>query len=378
MPAKKRISSFGTVLTVILLLATISVSAQTDPTKRYRVIDGRLQEITVLPPVDSTGIDSLTVGGPLEVTDSVTIVSDAPGTIIDQGEPEGERTRRARRAVEGDQARYSRLFRDTIPISTMTAISVVVPGFGQVYNKQAWKVPILYGVAGGLAYAGFKEHGKYKDYKRGADYLSMYGAPQSEIDRLQEPMIKHNTAKTLLWIGAAATYIYALGDGVINYDGVNTSVKIATTLSTVCPGAGQFYNKSYWKVPIVVGGFATMIYIIDWNNRGYQRTKTAYDIQMLIESGDAPEGLQHEFSGRNITSSQLKSWKNSYRRNRDLSLILTAGFYVLNIVDAHVDAHLKDFDVSDNLALNVYPSIDRVYMASGSSNSYGITLGLRF
>lgn len=378
MPAKRQKILFLAVLSAITLLAAVSASAQTDPAKRYRVVDGRLQEITL--PADSTAVDSL-AAAPL-LSDTL-IVADSLITVIDKvhenpiDEVEPEISRRARRALENDGPRYSALFRDTIPISTMTAISVVVPGFGQVYNKQAWKVPVLYGVAGGLAYAGFREHSRYKHFKKGVDYLQQYGAPQSEIDRLQEPMIRHNTAKTIYWIGAAATYVYFLGDGVINYDGGNTSVKIATTLSTVLPGAGQFYNKSYWKVPIVVGGFATMLYIIDWNNRGYQRTKTAYDIQMLIEN-EGRTDLVHEFSGRNITSSQLKSWKNSYRRNRDMSLILTAGFYVLNIIDAHVDAHLKDFDVSDNLALNLYPSVDRVYTASGVSNSFGMTLSMRF
>ena len=64
-----------------------------------------------------------------------------------------------------------------------------------------------------------------------------------------------------------------------------SNVKKATTLACICPGAGQIYNKSYWKVPFVVGGFATLIYCIDWNNRGYQRFKKAYSLRADYDNG---------------------------------------------------------------------------------------------
>lgn len=361
MPFRKIILSLGAVCAAMMLFGTVRVAAQTDPARRFRVIDGQLREIEVVATSDSTAVDSV-------------IVRDIPAAVMTE-EASGS-ARRARREADENHVRHSVLFRDSIPLSRVAALSVVIPGFSQAYNRQAWKLPILYGVTGGLTYAGLRANSRYRFYKQGVDYLMSHGAPQSEIDKLMEPMIKHNTAKTIFLTGAIASYIYFIGDGVMNYDGGESRVKIATTLSTLCPGAGQFYNKSYWKVPIIVGAFATMGYVIDWNNRGYKRIRTAYDIQVMIEAGN--EGLSHEFSDRNISSDQLKTWKNSYRRNRDLSIIITAGFYILNIVDAHVDAQFKDFNVSDDLAMNLYPSVDQIYLSGGASNSYGMTLSLRF
>ncbi|MCD8072081.1 MAG: DUF5683 domain-containing protein [Alistipes sp.] len=105
----------------------------------------------------------------------------------------------------------------------------------------------------------------------------------------------------------------------MNYPGATTDIKKATTLSTIFPGAGQVYNGSYWKVPFVLGGFATMAMTIDWNNRGYQRFKLAYD-----QASTFPSGQSIEFKG-DYTAEQLRKIKNSYRRNRDLCIILTGG-----------------------------------------------------
>lgn len=268
--------------------------------------------------------------------------------------------------------RYSRVFRDTLPLPRMSAISIVVPGFSQLHNKQIWKIPILYGAVGGLTALGINEHNQYRKYRKEFDYLVSINADQELRNPVQNPMIKHNTRRTAFFLGAAATYLYFLGDGVMNHPGA-TSVQRATTLSMICPGAGQVYNGSFWKVPIVVGGLATMGYIIDFNTRGYNRYKLAY----ALVSDDNPETID-EFEGR-LSSGQLRSLKNNYRRNRDLSMIITAGFYVLNIVDAHVDAHLKDWTVSDDFAsIKLYPSFDRLYTFNGTTNTVGMTMSINF
>lgn len=86
-------------------------------------------------------------------------------------------------------------------------------------------------------------------------------------------MIRSNTRRQIYLGLTVASYIYFLGDAAVNYRYDASPVKKATTLATIFPGAGQVYNKSYWKLPFVVGGLATTIYTIDWNNRGYQRFK---------------------------------------------------------------------------------------------------------
>ena len=114
-------------------------------------------------------------------------------------------------------------------------------------------------------------------------------------------MIRSNTRRQVYLGLTVASYIYFIGDAAVNYSTNEVSdVKKATTLACIFPGAGQIYNKSYWKVPFVVGGFAAMIYCIDWNNRGYQRFKKAYRLLSDYEKNpDAyPDGPTDEFHGR--------------------------------------------------------------------------------
>lgn len=274
-----------------------------------------------------------------------------------------------RKEEDTSSARYSSIFRDTIPLSRMTALSLVAPGFSQLYNKQAWKIPILYGVTGGLAVLGFNQSNKYKAAKNEYNTLVNQQATQEELDPAQCKMIRYNTTRTVFFVGAIASYLYFLGDGVLNYNGPENSVKKATTLAMICPGAGQLYNKSYWKVPIVVGAFATMGYVIDWNARGYKRYRTAYN--------QVVNGQPDEFEGR-YSAEYLKNMKDNFRRNRDLCIILTGALYLLNIVDAHVDAHLKDYDISDDLSVRLEPTVFQNYASRNGYYGVGMSLKVTF
>lgn len=287
------------------------------------------------------------------------------------------------------------LFKDSIPISKLTAMSLVVPGLSQFYNKQEWKIPILYGTVAAGIFFGIRESKNYSFYKKqydklvrvmpnrptaGGDYdAAAFARWRAAVDPIQSKMIRHNTNRQLLFGGALASYIYFIGDGAVNYPGQLTTVKKATTLSTICPGAGQVYNKSYWKVPIVVGGIATFAYVIDWNNRGYKRFKLAYDLINEAEQ-NGTDRIDEFKDYQNLGKNQIKKYKDSYRRNRDLCIILACGFYILNIIDAHVDAHLRDYDVSDDLSFMISPSITPFHMASTgtSTNLYGVSLGFFF
>ena len=132
-------------------------------------------------------------------------------------------------------------------------------------------------------------------------------------------------------------------------------------------------------MPFVVGGFAAMIYCIDWNNRGYQRFKKAYRLLSDYEKNpDAyPDGPTDEFHGR-YSADFIRNLRNNYRRNRDLCIIISAGLYVLQIVDAHVDAHLKDYDVSDDLSMNLEPLVDYTYVPSRRRQPCGIRVQPEF
>ena len=269
---------------------------------------------------------------------------------------------------------------DSMGLSKVCLLSVPLPGFGQIYNKQYWKLGVLYPVVGASVGMFVYENKQYKPLKKQYDqYLIDYGYMRTpELDEIQTKLIKHNTLQQIYAGIAIASYLYFIGDAAVNYATNEVSqVKKATTLSTIFPGAGQIYNKSYWRVPIVIGGLASTIYTIDWNNRGYQRFKTAYSLKVDYEKNPSkyPNGAPDEFRGA-YTSSFLKNLKDSYRRNRDLCIILTAGVYLLNILDAHVDAHLQDYDISDDLTMNLEPYFDCTTI--GSKPVYGVNMSLKF
>ncbi len=269
--------------------------------------------------------------------------------------------------------RHNRIFRDTMGLSKLTAISALLPGTAQVYNNQAWKIPVGYTAIGVPLGLGISQHNKYRTLRNQYDQLIRQDAPRSEIDPVQTEMIRHNTYRQILFAGAIVSYAALLTDGVVNYPSEVNSIKKATTLSMVFPGAGQVYNGSYWKVPIFVGGMVSMGYIIDWNNRGYQRFKLAYD---LLTDGD--DATVDEFNGR-YNESFLQNLKNQYRRNRDLSIIGMVAVYLVNIMDAHIDAHMQDYDISDDLSINVSPELRQIGTTGrGAESTLGVGLSLTF
>lgn len=121
--------------------------------------------------------------------------------------------------------------------------------------------------------------------------------------------------------------------------------------SAVLPGLGQIYNKRYWKLPLVYGALGTGIYFYRRNSQQYSRYRKAFRLRKY--------GLQDEFTsdtGEELLSTNvLESAQEYYRRNRDLSLLITIGLYILQVVEASVDAHLIHHNVNDNLSFK--PSI---------------------
>ncbi len=152
--------------------------------------------------------------------------------------------------------------------------------------------------------------------------------------------------------------------------------RIATYKSAILPGYGQIYNRQYWKLPLVYGGLGLSIYYIIINNTKYLKYKTAlasfYDSNLQLKP-NAPIVLV-TFNGvtRQLNFNQILQRTDFYRRNRDYSYLSLAGVWVFNIIDANVSAHLKTFDLSDDISLKIKPSID-------NQNEYNqITMGLKF
>ena len=138
----------------------------------------------------------------------------------------------------------------------------------------------------------------------------------------------------------------------------------ALWLSALCPGLGQIYNRRYWKVPIVIGGYVGLAYATSWNNRMLSDYTKAYrDIMDSDPSTKSymdfyPSTTKEEDIDMAWLQRALKSKKDYYRRNRDLCIIGMVGLYFLSMVDAYVDASLSHFDISPDLSLRVSPTIE--------------------
>ena len=137
----------------------------------------------------------------------------------------------------------------------------------------------------------------------------------------------------------------------------------ALWLALVIPGAGQIYNRKYWKLPIIYGGFMGCIYALTWNNMMYKDYSQAY---LDIMDDDPGTASYNKFLhlGKQITPQNeeryktiFKNRKDKYRRWRDLSFFVMLGVYALSVVDAYVDAELSQFDISRDLSLKVEPTV---------------------
>lgn len=156
----------------------------------------------------------------------------------------------------------------------------------------------------------------------------------------------------------------------------------AVWMSALCPGLGQIYNRRYWKLPIVVGGFMGLGYGASWNNGMLADYTRAYtDIMDNDPSTNSymdffPPNTQESSLNHDWLVRTLKSRKDYYRRNRDLCIICMVGVYMLAMVDAYVDASLSNFDISPDLSMQVAPALIQDNMSRWPS--LGIQMAFNF
>ena len=245
-----------------------------------------------------------------------------------------------------------------IEIGTMFTGSTFAPGTAQIYNKQYWKLPIIYGGLG--AFAG-----------TGGYYLHKYNTTGNLSDK--------QTA-TWLFAGAGLVYWGQLMDGLINYESETEPLPGRATLySTLLPGLGQIYNGELFKVPIYWGGLLISTHLWINNNTNYMRFKKIHNDATNPDpaiSGNVP-----------INGETAKWYRDVYRRYRDYSIVATVLVYVLQIIDANVFAYMHDFEVTDDITMNIEPAMISPYneyaMHTGSvtnpmSNAVGMKVGIRF
>lgn len=243
---------------------------------------------------------------------------------------------------------------DTLTIGWMWGGSAILPGTAQIYNKDYWKLAVFYPGIVGLAAGGCYYNVQYNKFGNKSD----------------------QTARTLFFIGAGIFYWASMADGITSYKTHKTPHPGKAALySAIFPGLGQIYNGDYWKLPIYYGAGATAGYL--WYYYGLQYTR----FRDLYNQATTPDG---GYTG-NISTENLKYYRNQYRRYRDYSILGTVAVYVLQIIDANVFASMNDFDVSDDLTFNLTPAIitpitnyNNYTYTSSMPNAFGLSLNFTF
>lgn len=212
----------------------------------------------------------------------------------------------------------------------------------------------------------------------------------------------------VLWQSAAVRAVDASGDttrvqrqlaDTLDMEAAKENVRPhsphrATIYAMVLPGLGQVYNRQWWKLPILYGGVGATVYGIGWNSRNLKKYKSAYiDYSLYIEEkAKNPEipypenpswekvylgGGVENFTAQQQANfqTQLKNRKTNFKRNRDLLYIVMGGIYAIQIIDACVFAHFYDFEINEDLSLNVQP--DSFYTPA-AGGMVGLTLTLNF
>lgn len=216
--------------------------------------------------------------------------------------------------------------KDTMSIGWAFGGSIALPGTSQIYNRDYWKLPIIYCGIGGMIGGGIYFNNKFKK-------------TENDNDKLYS---------TLFFAGAAFFYWGQLMDGAVNYKNYRTHLPgRATVYSILLPGLGQIYNGEYWKLPIYYGGLAVAGYMWHYNDMQFHRFQKQYNLATTPDSG---------FTGK-ISSENLKYYRDYYRRFRDYSIVATVALYLLQVIDANVFATMSEFDVNQNLTLKVEPAI---------------------
>ncbi len=236
--------------------------------------------------------------------------------------------------------------KNELKIGTMFAGSTLFVGSSQIYNKQYWKLPIIYG---GLA-AGVGT---------GIWSLSRYNSGGDS---------RYKTMSNLCFAGAGLVWWASLMDGVASYKpNVFPQPGRATLYALLVPGLGQVYNKEYWKIPIYWGGMIGAIHFWNLNSVNYQRFRRIYR-----EATDT----ETTYTGP-ISAETALYYRDVYRRYRDYSIVTLLGVYLLQAIDANVFAYMHDFEVSDDITMSVSPALMTPSNQYAFSPSGGPSLGLR-
>ena len=244
-----------------------------------------------------------------------------------------------------------------IKIGTMFGGAVMFPGSGQIYNRDYWKLPIVYGGIGACI-----------------GTAAYYNVKYNNSVKAGEPVQQYKTNYIWLYSGAGLVYWASLLDATAFYPSTGKpNPGRAAIYSALLPGLGQAYNGEYWKIPVYYTGLLAAGYFVYFNNLNYLRFKRIY------AEATNPE---ISYSGP-VTSDQAKYYKDSYRRLRDYSIVALGLVYILQIIDANVFAVMYDFEVTDDISIRMEPTVitpDNNFAFKGgpSGEAVGMKIGINF
>ena len=222
--------------------------------------------------------------------------------------------------------------------------STVFIGGEQIYTRQYWKLPAVYGGIGAGVGMGLHFNNKYKT--TGEDRFKAYS--------------------TWSFVGAGLVWWGSLMDGVICFPSERHPDPAKSTLySILCPGLGQIYNGEYWKIPIYLGGMAAGVYFYADNKRNYERYRWIYN-QATSTDPDVEKPPQ--------TAEQALYYRDLFRRYRDYSILGIALAYVIQVVDANVFAYMTDFELDDDISMKLEPTVITPEFAQAPAMGLGLTL----
>ncbi len=202
---------------------------------------------------------------------------------------------------------------------------------------------------------------------RASLFLGLIILLTAEVGRSQE--IKKDSLATKKSESADTTFIKNDGQVVeIESYTKRYDPRKALLFSAILPGSGQFYNKKYWKMPLVYGGFGTLIYIANF----YNQLNIKYKGELFYLINESPTG---GLSPSGLTEDQLRTIVDKTRRERDFFIIMNGLWYILQMVDAHVDAHLKEFEINPKMQVSIEPLMENSMMTGRNS---GLSLKIRF
>ncbi|MBD0849917.1 hypothetical protein HPE63_04480 [Maribacter arenosus] len=178
--------------------------------------------------------------------------------------------------------------------------------------------------------------------------------PSSAQENDSIPMPKDSLAMDLKENGIVVQEVVAKNEKSIN----PLAPSKAAFYSAVLPGLGQVYNKRYWKVPIVYAVIGTGVYTYTYNDDLYDRFRTAFKSRKAGFTNDEFYDPDNNLPTPHFELDKLENQQERFQRDRDLALVLTIAMYVLNIIDANVDSHLKQFNINEDLSLDARPYLD--------------------